>query len=66
MLLDRKAPFIQGRYLLPVGAVLALVVAQAVRAVPSRFRAVAIGCVLGGLVAFQIACLALVATRYYA
>jgi 4-amino-4-deoxy-L-arabinose transferase-like glycosyltransferase len=66
MLVDNEAPFIQGRYLLPVGAVLALVVAQAVRALPARFRTVAIGSVLGGLVALQLACLVLVATRYYA
>jgi hypothetical protein len=66
MLVDDEAPFIQGRYLLPVGAVLALVVAQAVRALPVRFRTVAIGSVLGGLVALQLACLTLVATRYYA
>jgi 4-amino-4-deoxy-L-arabinose transferase-like glycosyltransferase len=66
MLVDGEAPFIQGRYLLPVGAVLALVVAQAVRSLPARFRTVAIACVLGGLVALQLACLALVATRYYA
>jgi 4-amino-4-deoxy-L-arabinose transferase-like glycosyltransferase len=66
MLVDDEAPFIQGRYLLPVGAVLALVVAQAVRALPARFRTVAIACVLGGLVALQLACLAIVAERYYA
>jgi hypothetical protein len=66
MLVDNESPFIQGRYLLPVGAVLALVVAQAVRALPARFRTVAIASVLGGLVALQLACLAIVATRYYA
>jgi 4-amino-4-deoxy-L-arabinose transferase-like glycosyltransferase len=66
MLVDMKAPFIQGRYLLPVSALLALVVAQAVRALPQRFRTIGAGCVLGGLVALQIACLALVASRYYA
>jgi 4-amino-4-deoxy-L-arabinose transferase-like glycosyltransferase len=66
MRVDGSPPFIQGRYLLPVGALLALVVAQAVRALPQRFRTVAIACVLGGLVALQIACLALVASRYYA
>ncbi|MEA2412918.1 MAG: hypothetical protein QOC77_3479 [Thermoleophilaceae bacterium] len=65
MLVDGKPPFVQGRYMLPVGALLALVVTQAVRAVPQRFRTIAIACVLGGLVAFQIAALALVASRYY-
>jgi 4-amino-4-deoxy-L-arabinose transferase-like glycosyltransferase len=66
MLLDKKPPFVQGRYLLPVAALLALVVTQAVRALPRSFRTVAIACVLGGLIAFQIAALALVASRYYA
>jgi hypothetical protein len=37
-----------------------------VKALPARFRTIGIGCVLGGLVALQIACLALVVTRYYA
>jgi 4-amino-4-deoxy-L-arabinose transferase-like glycosyltransferase len=66
MRVDGKAPFIQGRYMLPVGALLALVVPAAVKALPVRFRTIAVGCVLGGLVALQIACLTLVATRYYA
>jgi 4-amino-4-deoxy-L-arabinose transferase-like glycosyltransferase len=66
MRVDGKAPFIQGRYMLPVGALFALVVAAAVKALPARFRTIGIGCVLGGLVALQIACLALVVTRYYA
>jgi 4-amino-4-deoxy-L-arabinose transferase-like glycosyltransferase len=66
MLVDRKAPFLQGRYLLPVGALLAVVVALAIRAVPTRFRPLGAGAVLGGLVAFQIACLGLVAAHYYA
>jgi 4-amino-4-deoxy-L-arabinose transferase-like glycosyltransferase len=66
MLVDGKPPFIQGRYLLPVGALLAAVVALAVRAVPGRFRTLSAGAVLGGLVALQIACLGLVAARFYA
>jgi 4-amino-4-deoxy-L-arabinose transferase-like glycosyltransferase len=66
MLVDQKPPFIQGRYMLPVGALLAMVVTQAVRALPQRFRTVGIACVLGGLIAFQVAALALVASRYYA
>jgi hypothetical protein len=66
MLIDRKAPFMQGRYLLPVGALLALVVAVAVNALPRRLRAPGAAAVLGGLVIFQFACLALVASRFYA
>lgn len=66
MLADGSPPFIQGRYLLPVGALLAAVVAVAVRALPERFRLTAAGAVLGGLIAFQVACLGLVAAHFYA
>jgi 4-amino-4-deoxy-L-arabinose transferase-like glycosyltransferase len=66
MLVDGKPPFIQGRYLLPVGALLAAVVALAVRALPARFRVAGAGAVLGGLVALQVACLGLVASHFYA
>jgi 4-amino-4-deoxy-L-arabinose transferase-like glycosyltransferase len=66
MLVDGKPPFIQGRYMLPVGALLAAVVALAVRTVPTRFRLTAAGAVLGGLVALQIACLGLVTAHFYA
>jgi 4-amino-4-deoxy-L-arabinose transferase-like glycosyltransferase len=66
MLVDGKPPFIQGRYLLPIGALLAAVVAVAVRSVPARFRLGAAGAVLGGLIAFQVACLGLVAAHFYA
>jgi len=66
MLLDKKAAFMQGRYLLPIGALLALVVAVAVKTLPQRLRAGAAAAVLGGLVLFQFACLALVASRFYA
>jgi 4-amino-4-deoxy-L-arabinose transferase-like glycosyltransferase len=66
MLVDGKPPFIQGRYLLPIGALLAAVVTLAVRALPARFRVVGAGAVLGGLIALQVACLGLVASRFYA
>ena len=65
MLVDGKAPFMQGRYLLPIGALLALVVALAVRALPPRLRVGGAAAVLGGLVVFQLACLGLVAARFY-
>jgi uncharacterized membrane protein len=42
------------------------VVAFAVRSVPERFRFTVAGAVLGGLIAFQIACLGLVTTHFYA
>lgn len=66
MYANHKAPFMQGRYLLPVGAIAALVLAQATRALPARARQPGVAVVLGGLVVLQIACLGLVAGRYYA
>ena len=66
LLVDGKPPFIQGRYLLPVGALLAAVVAVAVRALPQRFRLAGAGAVLGGMIAFQVACLGLVMGHFYA
>jgi 4-amino-4-deoxy-L-arabinose transferase-like glycosyltransferase len=62
---DGKSPFMQGRYLLPLAPLLALLVAQATRALPQRFRGAGQGAVLGGLVVFQVACLGLIASRYY-
>jgi hypothetical protein len=64
--LDDKQPFLQGRYILPLAPLLALLVAQATRALPARFRPASQGVVVGGLLVFQIACLGLVAARYYA
>lgn len=64
--LNHYAPFIQGRYILPLGALFALVVAQATRAVPVRFQGAAAGIALAGVFTLQIACLGLVAARYYA
>ncbi len=64
--LDGKQPFLQGRYILPLAPLLALLVAQATRALPARFRPASQGVVVGALFVFQIACLGLVAARYYA
>ncbi|MEA2466096.1 MAG: hypothetical protein QOJ57_222 [Thermoleophilaceae bacterium] len=66
MYLDHRPPFLQGRYLLPAAGLLALALAQAVRAVPVRFRGAAAGAVLVGLVVLQFACLGLITARYYA
>ena len=66
MYVKHNPPFLQGRYLLPVGSLFALVLAQAVRAAPVRLRGATAGAVLGGLIVFQIACLGLIAARYYA
>jgi 4-amino-4-deoxy-L-arabinose transferase-like glycosyltransferase len=66
LFIDRASPFLQGRYLLPLAPLLALLVAQATRALPARFRGAGQGAVLAGLIVFQLACLGLVAARYYA
>ena len=65
MYLDKEPPFLQGRYLLPIAPILALLVAQATRALPQRWRPAGAGIVLGGLVVFQFACLGLILHRYY-
>jgi 4-amino-4-deoxy-L-arabinose transferase-like glycosyltransferase len=66
MYLTHGGPFLQGRYLLPLGALFALVLAAATQAAPRRFRGAAAGAVLAGLIVFQIACLGLIFARYYA
>jgi 4-amino-4-deoxy-L-arabinose transferase-like glycosyltransferase len=66
MYLTHSAPFLQGRYLLPLGALFSLVLAQSTQAVPARFRGAAAGAVIGGLVVLQLACLGLIVSRYYA
>jgi 4-amino-4-deoxy-L-arabinose transferase-like glycosyltransferase len=58
--------FLQGRYLLPLGAIFALVLAQATRVLPGRLRPAAAGAILAGLVVLNVACLGLVVDRYYA
>jgi hypothetical protein len=65
MYVDDKDPFLQGRYLLPIAPIVALLVAQATRALPPRFRPAGQGVVLAGLVVLQLACLGLVLHRYY-
>jgi 4-amino-4-deoxy-L-arabinose transferase-like glycosyltransferase len=65
MYLRGDAPFLQGRYLLPLAPLFALVLAQATRVLPVRFQTFAHGAVLGSLVVLQLACLGLVASRFY-
>jgi hypothetical protein len=65
MYLRSDPPFLQGRYLLPLAPIFALLLTQATRAVPRRFQPALQGAVLAGLVVLQIACLGLVASRYY-
>ena len=56
----------QGRYLFPLAGIAGCAVALAVDRVPARARHMATGLVLGGIVAFQLVCLGLVAHRFYA
>jgi 4-amino-4-deoxy-L-arabinose transferase-like glycosyltransferase len=65
MYLRDDPPFLQGRYLLPLAPLFALVLAQATRALPVRFRSAGQGAVLAGLVVLQLGCLGLVASRFY-
>ena len=61
-----RGPTNQGRYLFPLASLGGAAVAAAVTLVPGRARAAAIGLVLGGLVVYQLACLGLMASHYYA
>lgn len=57
--------FLQGRYLLPVVALLGLVLGLIVSCVPMRFRALAGSLVLTGLLALQAISLATIVKAYY-
>lgn len=63
---NQQGLFMQGRYLLPVAAVFGLLAAWAFDSLPTRWRGVAAGAWLGGLVVLQLACLGLIVTRFYA
>lgn len=60
-----QGALLQGRYLLPVIGLLGLAVALVVRRVPPRWRGVAAGAVLAGLLLLQVLSLATVAKVYY-
>lgn len=61
-----NGPFIQGRYLFPLIGIGGLVVAGAVRAVPTRARAVAVAAFLGALFVLDIFSFERVMERFYA
>jgi hypothetical protein len=61
-----SGPFLQGRQLLPLVGMVGLVAGQALWLVRPGRRGVAVATLLGGLLAFQVASLALVLTRFYA
>jgi 4-amino-4-deoxy-L-arabinose transferase-like glycosyltransferase len=56
----------QGRYLLPLAGIAGLVLAQAVRALPARWRPGGVAAVIGGLLVLQLVSLALMLDRFYA
>lgn len=56
----------QGRYLLPLVGIAGLVLALAVRRVAVKWRPLAVGGALGGLMVLQLLSLTLVITRFYA
>jgi 4-amino-4-deoxy-L-arabinose transferase-like glycosyltransferase len=57
--------FIQGRYLLPLLPLGGILTAAALANLPTRWRGLAAGAVLGGLFALQVFSLGLVAVRFY-
>ena len=60
------APFMQGRYVLPLVGIAGLVAAAALRLVPARWRGAVLAVGLGGLFAVQIFALAMTMERFYA
>lgn len=61
-----RDPTNQGRYLFPLAGIAGCAVALATTLVPRRWRPAASGAVLGGVLVFQLFCLGLVASHYYA
>jgi len=64
-ILAHQGPLLQGRYLLPLIGVFGLTVARAVGQAPGRWREVAAGGALAGLLVLQIVALATVTKMYY-
>ena len=65
-LVGGSGPFTQGRYLLPLIALMGAVVAAAISALPARRQPLAAGLVLAGLAVLQLASLGIVVGRFYA
>jgi 4-amino-4-deoxy-L-arabinose transferase-like glycosyltransferase len=65
-LIGGSGPFTQGRYLLPLIALMGAATAAAVSVLPARRQPLAAGVVLGGLVVLQLASLGIVLGRFYA
>ncbi len=65
-LVGGSGPFNQGRYLLPLIALMGAAAAAAVSALPARRQPVAAALLLGGLAVLQLASLGIVVGRFYA
>jgi hypothetical protein len=65
-LIGGSGPFTQGRYLLPLIALMGAAAAAAVSVLPARRQPVAAAALLGGLVVLQVASLGIVLGRFYA
>lgn len=66
ILIDTQTPINQGRYLLPLLPVAGVMLAAALSLLPSRFRGIGTGVVLGGLAGLQLMSLGVVVERFYA
>ena len=65
-LIGGSGPFTQGRYLLPLIALMGAAAAAAVSVLPARRQPIAAALLLGGLVVLQVASLGIVLGRFYA
>jgi 4-amino-4-deoxy-L-arabinose transferase-like glycosyltransferase len=65
-LVGGSGPFTQGRYLLPLVALIGAATAAAVSVLPARRQPLAAGLLLGGLAVLQVASLGIVVGRFYA
>ena len=65
-LIGGSGPVTQGRYVLPLIALMGVAAAAAVSVLPARRRPVAAAALLGGLVVLQVASLGIVLGRFYA
>jgi 4-amino-4-deoxy-L-arabinose transferase-like glycosyltransferase len=63
---ETSAPFLQGRYLLPLLPLCGVAVAVALKLIPRQWRGISAGVVLGALFVLQLFSFGLVAERFYA
>jgi 4-amino-4-deoxy-L-arabinose transferase-like glycosyltransferase len=63
---ETSAPFLQGRYLLPLLPLCGIAVAAALELFPRKWRGISAGLVLGAFFALQLFSLGLIVERFYA